>query len=157
VPPGAPRVNLLYVADCLLSHARLPSAPPAAADLPAKAGAGLPRMLALAATDAASLGRVRKALDAWSRKGLLDAGYLRLGVERLEALARSIEAAARRSSDGGAPVRGGCDCLRSRLLSPLQTPCWALATRSFGTLWELFSSRSLPILLFWASLSTSHP
>ncbi len=60
------------------------------ADLPAKAGAGLPRMLQLAATDPASLERVRRALGALERKGLLDGGYLRLAGEKLDAAARAL-------------------------------------------------------------------
>ena len=105
VGPGAARVNLLYVTDCLLSHAKRDDAPAVARGLPAKAGAGLARMLQLAATDASSLERSRRALEALSRKGLLEQGYLRLGAERLEQLARGLEASAVRG--GGSACRGG--------------------------------------------------
>lgn len=91
VPAGAPRVNLLFLTDCLLSHARRLDAPACIRDLPAMAGAGLPRMLQLAVSDSASLERVRRALDAWGRKGLLEPGYLKLGTERLAALAKAVE------------------------------------------------------------------
>jgi hypothetical protein len=99
---GAPRVNLLYLTDCLLSHARRPSAPPAARILPVMVGAGLTRMLQLAVTDGDSLQRVRRAVDAWGRKGLLEAAYLRLGYERLDAAATAIHAAAATSAAAAA-------------------------------------------------------
>jgi hypothetical protein len=58
------------------------------------AGAGLTRLLSLAVTDVGSLGRVRRALDAWGRKGLLEAGYLKMGYDRINAFARDWESAA---------------------------------------------------------------
>lgn len=94
MPAGPPRVNLVHLTDCLLSHAARASAPRAARALPAMAGAGLARVIALAATDADSAARVRRAVDAWGRKGLLEPGYLKLGYERLDAAAAALKAAA---------------------------------------------------------------
>lgn len=94
VPAGAARINLVYVTDCLLSHAQRSKAPPAARGLPQMVGAGLARMLQLAVTDKDSSERVKRTLDAWGRKGLLEAGYLKLGYERLEEVTKAVEAAA---------------------------------------------------------------
>jgi hypothetical protein len=105
VPAGEARVHLLYLVDCLLSHARRTNAPaPVAHGLPAMAGAGLTRMLALAASDDASRARVARTLDAWGRKGLLEASYLRLGYERLAAMG-SAAATAGASGSGASGVR----------------------------------------------------
>ncbi|GBF98709.1 hypothetical protein Rsub_11258 [Raphidocelis subcapitata] len=94
VAAGVARVHLLHLVDCLLSHARRPNAPAHVAHaLPAMAGAGLTRMVALAASDDASRARVARTLDAWGRKGLLEASYLRLGYERLAALGHATAAA----------------------------------------------------------------
>jgi hypothetical protein len=117
-PPGAPRVNLVYLTDCLLSHARGPDPSPVARGLPQMVGTALLRMLQLSVTDRESLPRVKRALDAWGRKGLLEARYLKLGYERVERLAGSVPAVLRDARSGGgdgkegrpgrARVRGGC-------------------------------------------------
>jgi hypothetical protein len=70
-------------------------------------GAGLNKLLALAATNEASLGRMRRVLEAWGRKELLDSRYLALAGERLDAATRALAGGTSCGSDAGTATASG--------------------------------------------------